>query len=364
MPDLRTLRIVEIGDKPYVKTAFPLQVAYFSTRGETVTNGGQAGAQRLSLATLPSLLRALRDPGVALIVCHPTFHAPWQWQAISRMIFNRRLLGRSFPLVPAFGPQVLRLGTAAPIAVVDHDDLPVINRQNRFLLERCAIYFKRELPCDRWRVFLKTSHANLPTPRFRLQPRHARLLDKLHPISIGLPLSGYPACEPAASAVKDIDVFFAGRIDGSSTLRPGGLRELRALREQGYAIDVADRPMPREEFLRRCRRAWLCWSPEGLGWDCFRHYEVAACGSVPLINQPTIERHQPLLNGIHAIYYDAESGGLTRAAIAALSDKPALAAMAAAGREHVLRHHTSQALASYIVTTALAAAKRGTGGPQ
>ena len=94
------------------------------------------------------------------------------------------------------------------------------------------------------------------------------------------------------------------------------------------------------------------WSPEGFGWDCFRHYEVPACGSVPLINQPTIERRAPLIAGVHALYYDPEPGGLTRAIQAALADKPALARIAAAGQAHVMAHHTPGALANYVVNSA------------
>jgi hypothetical protein len=73
----------------------------------------------------------------------------------------------------------------------------------------------------------------------------------------------------------------------------------------------------------------------------------------PLINQPTIERHEPLLHGIHAIYYDSEDGGLTRAVGAALADRPRLAAIGRAARAHVLAHHTPAALARHIVHVTL-----------
>jgi glycosyltransferase involved in cell wall biosynthesis len=125
------------------------------------------------------------------------------------------------------------------------------------------------------------------------------------------------------------------------------------MRSEGLVLDAPETPLPRAEFYERCARAWLVWSPEGLGWDCFRHYEAAAAGSVPLINQPTIERHQPLIGGEHAVYYDPEPGGLTRAVRAALADRPTLARIAAAGQAHVLEHHTPEAIARHIVRTAL-----------
>ena len=152
---------------------------------------------------------------------------------------------------------------------------------------------------------------------------------------------------------KFVDVFFSGRIADSSSIRTRGLAELRALHGNGVKIDIPDAPLPREEYYRRCARAWLVWSPEGLGWDCFRHYEAPACWSVPVINQPTIERYRPLVGGQHAIYYDPEPGGLTRAVISALEDKARLLQMAQAARDHVVAHHTQSAIARHIVSKTL-----------
>ena len=109
----------------------------------------------------------------------------------------------------------------------------------------------------------------------------------------------------------------------------------------------------RAEFYRRAARAWLVWSPEGLGWDCFRHYEALACGSVPVINQPTIECHRPLLAGEHAFYYDTNPGRLTQTIRNALADKARLRAMARAGQAYVMAHHTQEAIARYVVETTL-----------
>ena len=63
------------------------------------------------------------------------------------------------------------------------------------------------------------------------------------------------------------------------------------------------------------------------------------------MNQPSIERHQPLLDGIHGLYYDPESGFLTAAIEQALADKDRLRTIARAGKAHVLAHHTVTAIA-------------------
>src|SRR4029453_1836066 len=112
-----------------------------------------------------------------------------------------------------------------------------------------------------------------------------------------------------------------------------------------HPLEIAEGQLSLQDFYRRCAQAWIVWSPEGLGWDCFRHYEALGCGSVPVINQPTIERHQPLLGGEHAVYYDPVPGELTRTIVAALADKDRLRAMARAGKSHVMTHHTQDALA-------------------
>ena len=337
--------ILEIGPRPYVAEAYPDSSLFFAT------DPGAAAADGVRrLGSLAALWTALDRPDIELIVCHPNFSRPWGPRALGRAIFSSRFLEGRSPLLRALGPELLRWRGRAPIVVVDHEDLPVINRDNLFLLDRCALWFKRELPVDHWRVFLKTAHPQLPTPRFRRRERQRRRVGKLRPISIGLPL--HVEGLPPPPQAKTADVFFLARVADSSTVRERGLAELRTLADQGVAVDMPEGNLPRPEFYRRCAAAHLVWSPEGLGWDCFRHYEALACGSAPLINQPQIDRHAPLLAGEHALYYDAEPGGLTRAVLEALKDKAALARIAAAGRAHVLANHTPQALARHVVETA------------
>lgn len=349
MNTLSSLKIVEIGG-PFIKDALPDQTTFFSTGFVAVEANPHKGVYPVSMRTLPLLARLVRDASTSLVVCHPTFYAPWHWRWLSRALFDRRTLQGHVPIARMFGPQVLRLGTNAPIAVLDLEDLPVIQRSHVFLLDRSRAYFKRELPPDYWRLFLKTTHANLPTPRFRRSERQKRRIEKIRPISLGLPADFAP---PPSPEEKTTDIFFAGQVQNTSFVRERGSAELMTLRADGYKVDISDRALSREEFYARCARAWLVWSPEGLGWDCFRHYEAAACGSVPVINQPTIERHEPLRRGEHAIYYDVEPGALSHALVTALADKSRLQTMTTAARAHVLRHHTRQALARYVIETAL-----------
>ena len=122
------------------------------------------------------------------------------------------------------------------------------------------------------------------------------------------------------------------------------VRGFEGLKQRAAKLPAGDKArLPQAEFYRRMASAWLTWSPAGFGWDCHRHYEAAQCLTVPLINYPTIVRYAPLEDGKHAIYYAPEPGGLTRAVLAALSNRDRLRDVAIAAREHVLAHHTHRA---------------------
>jgi hypothetical protein len=351
MRDFSKLRFVEIG-APWIKTAFPQQTLCFSTIHGRRDADPENGLYNISLTTLPKLHQALRDPDISMVVCRPVFYPVWHWQWISRELVSRRALRGDSRVLGALGAQLLRLPIGAPIAVLDTEDYPAINRDRLFLLSRCRRYFKRELPPDRWRLLMGTAHPNLPSRRFRRNERYREDLDKIRPLPLGLPLNSRGLL-PMTTEEKTADVFFSGDVSHSSTVRAAGMRELTMLREQGLVVDIPQSRLSLEEFYRRASRAWLVWSPEGLGWDCFRHYEALACGSVPVINQPNVERHQPLIAGEHALYYDPIPGDLTRTIVTALADKNRLRAMSRAGQSHVMTYHTPDALARYVIEMTL-----------
>ena len=352
--DLSTLRILEIGDTCFFKAQYPERTTLLwgavrlPPRGVTLD----------SFSTPATVLRALRDARHGkydVIVAYPTRYAPWHprywlrapfqtprhpWASISRQ----------------WGVTTLRWAEVrVPLIAIDMDDAFGIGRSAFFLLDKADVFFKRELPVDKWQVLYGTAHPHLPTLRVRQNERWQRRVEKLRPISLPQFVDDHPL-RTAPFPEKTHDVFFSGKVDGNSTVRRAGLAELELLKSRGYRIDHVTERLEYFAYLERMSHSWIAWSPEGLGWHCNRHYEAAIAQTVPLMNHPTILRYAPLLDGIHGLYYDPEPGGLERATIAALMDKDRLRRIAIAARDHVFAHHTRTAYCEHILRTAFSAA--------
>lgn len=238
-----------------------------------------------------------------------------------------------------------------PLVMLDFNDEATIPRHVFPLLDRCTLYLKRELPADFTKAFFNAA-ADLRHPAMA----HAsdflkRNLHKLRPISIAVPESTVRMAS-SIECGKETDIFFAGSMH--ATVRRQGLPVLETMRRQGYRVDVCRNVLPKKEFLERCAKSWLTWSPEGYGWDCFRHYEASLCRSVPVMNFPGIFRHEPLLDRVHGFFYPVEGDGLRNTLIDALSDKPRLETMATDARRHVLSHHTHSKIIAHILASSLA----------
>jgi hypothetical protein len=342
------LRILEIGEHCLFKRAWPDRTDFVFT-ASNFEQWLNPPFPDLDPRRAGDLRDAVAGHAYDLLVLHAPAYPPWGRVRLRQCLASLRR-GYRGTVSRSFLPFTIG-ASRAPIVVLDMEDQAIIYRHNVRLLDRCTAYFKRELPTDQARLFLSSSPPALPTEAQRRDPLMAIRLARVHPISLGLSAERIVAIPDTAE--KETDIFFAGQSIGSSTVRERGIEELKELARLGYKIDIATRLLPWKEFAQRCARAHLVWSPEGLGWDCFRHYEAAACRSVPLVSQPVVHRHRPLLEGIHCFHYGVETGGLVRAARAALREPERLCRMAEAGRRHVLRHHTHSRLCDYVVATSL-----------
>jgi hypothetical protein len=341
-PERNLGRILEVGEHCLVGRGLPARTNFVCT---SITSPPPDLPAELRILDAVSALRALRSNAYDLVIAHAPAYALWQAPVVRSLV--RRPIRRGPTLM--FRSFLSRVVPAhIPVVMLDMEDAPIIQPSNLPLLDRAILCFKRELPADRARAFLRMRAPTLPTPSERgSAPLSARMC-KLRPISIGVSAK-VMAAAPERPAQKTADIFFAGHIAGSSTVRDAGLQELNALSGRGVRVDSTTDRLELGDYLRRAAAAHLVWSPEGLGQDCFRHYEAAACWSVPVISAPGIERYQPLRHGIHALYYPVERGGLARTTLCALREPGRLSIMGRAGRRHVLRHHTHAALAQYVL---------------
>jgi hypothetical protein len=341
-------RVLEVGEHCLIGRGLPNCTDYVCTSITSEPPDLPAELRRVDPMTV---MRCLRADGYGLVIAHAPAYAVRQMPILRSLV--RRPLGRGPPLLLR---ALLRRFVLAhvPLVMLDMEDAPIVHPHNLALLDRAILCFKRELPADRARAFMRMRAPALPTQSARLREPLSKRMAKLRPISIGVAASVL-AGAPKQDVGKTTDIFFAGQTDGSSTLRQAGISELHRLAGRGVRVDLVDHRLGLEEFLKRAAAARMVWSPEGLAHDCFRHYEAAACRSVPVISSPGIERHRPLLHGVHALYYAVEPGSLTRTVLCALRDPQRLDAMGRAGRRHVLRNHSHAALAAYVLNeTAMA----------
>lgn len=353
------LKVLEIGEQALFKMAWPEQTDFVlatSHRGY----GAAWSPPMLGPVMLARLFGRVRKGQYDLVVIHPPHYPFWHPRSIAATF--KYTVGRGAPLAwPAtffstFGYALLRFMPDCPMVAVDMADHFSIARHHVFLLDRVHAYYKRELPVDRWNVFYRTGHRSLPTRNFRSKPIWQRRLEKVRPISLAVPPEILDSASGFFGSEKRFDIFFAGQLDATSTVRADGRAALDRLRQKGFSVDVPDKPISMTEFHRRCAQSWLTWSPAGYGWDCVRHQEAPLAGSIPIINTPTIFRHRPMRHGKHCFFYHPdEPDGLERCVADALSDKNRLQSMALAARAHVLDHHRTQALATHIFNQTQAA---------
>ena len=239
----------------------------------------------------------------------------------------------------------------ANLVGIDMEDRSVIDNRWFHVLQHSVCFFKRELPQNPCNAFLYTTAKTEDSGNVLHLQFFRDQLEKLRPISLGVDDANCKSLSNYA-VVKKTDVFFSGDLTNRVN-RQLGLKQLERLKAEGYEVDVARERLPREEFLRRCAQAHVVWSPEGYGWDCLRHYEIALVGSVPLMQSPTIHRYAPLMDDVHALYYCVENDHLAVRVRQALQNRDRLIAMGMAARQHVLTWHTLDALRRYVIEETL-----------
>lgn len=327
----QSTRILEIGEFSIFKRAFPGATVLMHAGGSRASSARLADLRAYRPAELIHAGERMGRGEFDLIAMHANGGGAW-----------------SIPPRAALAWWLLRrikaLGEKAPaILALDFHDTDEIHPTNLPLILACSLYFKRELPKDHGRLFRRWKGRWFSLPGASGEG----VFHKMRPVSIGISTDIVKAI-PAVASRKTTDVFFAGAIRRSGA-RLSGLRELRQLAAEGVRLDLPDERLPRGEFYERCCKAWLTWSPPGLGWQCFRHDEAALCRSIPVMAESPLIEDSPFVGGEHCFYYGAEAGALGKAITDALKDKGRLERMAEAAREHSLRNHTHEAICRHVL---------------
>jgi len=347
----KPLRILEVGSHPFFAQAVPDQTDFFFAGPRP-----RDRSRPLGPISFWRVLGRLRRGEYDLLALHAASFAPWHPRMFLPLLRDKRLAAYPWLCAP-YGWRLLHRFHDVPLVAVDLRDTFGIGRPNLRLLDACRAFYKRELPADRWQVFFKTGHWDLPGRRWRGKRRNQKRLAKLRPISYGGGTSPLP---DRKQVTKTTDIFFAGDLFRGTTPRADGIAELKALEAEGYRIDLPDRPLPYQKYLERLAGAWLAWSPGGYGWQCVRHIEAAAVGTVALSNYPTIVRDMPFRDGQHCLFCSPDPGELAAAVRRALTDKPRLERIAEAAFDHLQRHHTDRARAERVAVAVLGRRLDGT----
>lgn len=336
--------------------------------GEGIELTPVGGSWKGSWKNLYSILqRFRREPPDFLVVTEREFscfgnHDSWP-AGIFRL--GRQLIRRPVDalVLCLFAEAVKR---NVPIALINRSDNGRLPPGTDWFYRRCHACFVRELhplPEIALQDLFTPSGGNPQTSRRGrrlvswIDPGCPKQRDtsKLRPVSLGISSRAFGMISPARE--KKWDLFFAGDLEEKG-LRGRLLEECRHYgQSRGLRFLLTGR-MDYSEYLRTLSESRLSLSPPGMGWDCWRHYESLAAGSVPLMAYPTILQHRPAIDGEHCFYFAPEPGGLTRALDRGFAMQRQLPHLAEAGRRLVHEHHTFPKLREYVIRETMEAFER------
>ncbi|OGR83541.1 MAG: hypothetical protein A2901_08735 [Elusimicrobia bacterium RIFCSPLOWO2_01_FULL_54_10] len=105
------------------------------------------------------------------------------------------------------------------------------------------------------------------------------------------------------------------------------------------------------KYFEALASAKIALSFRGEGFDTLRYWEIPACGSFIISEEPSIQIPNNFENGKHATFCKPDLSDLTDKIDYYLSRDKEREAIAEAGRKHLLAHHTHLHRARYFIQT-------------
>lgn len=346
-------RILEFGLMPLVAAAFPERTTFLDTRlrwTDVRTRAPHSGS-------LPTRLLALarRVVGVARACLVQDYDI-----VVTRCIGPLNSAGRPLPvhwglslLGLAFRTLVLfaARGARVRLVVLDVTDHLTIHPRDRAFVWRCDLFFKRELAANRWNSLETVLPRGACAGHARQDPACLALRAKLRPFALGIETAAAPPPLPASA--RSHDLFYVGSAQGI-VFREALAGVLPRLAARGWRIHAPVQRLDREAFAEAIARSRFCLSPGGVGWDCYRHYEVAAFGSVPIFDTRPLVGIEPFLHGREGFYLDPQADLEHTLDTLLRTEDAQVDRMTAAARRLVERVYTFDALARYVIAETLA----------
>ena len=128
--------------------------------------------------------KAARSGKYDVIIANTLRYSPWHPRYWSRGPFYTPTPSLGVAVAPVRRQHAALAKIPVPLIAIDMDDAFGIGSSSVFLLDKAKVFFKRELPVDKWQVLYGSVHPHLPTLRYRNSAKWQRRMDTLQPISL------------------------------------------------------------------------------------------------------------------------------------------------------------------------------------
>ena len=232
------------------------------------------------------------------------------------------------------------------IVVIDIHDNWGISKFDRKLLKVCDLYFKRELPTNPWQALVVATGGTRHPGYLRKNESNHKHIKKLRPVSLGVRDSD--VLNELDLTKKNCDVFYVG--ESRDVPSRNNMKNLCAqLSQRGWKVNYQTERMSKEAYLKALENSWLCLSPCGNGWDCFRHYEAGGHGALPVMDFSSNTLYAGFNPMTQGVYCDLANKDAADIIDNLLTNRDVLINRLNATHQQVLKYHCNSQIVKYIL---------------